>query len=437
MVALRKDDHCSILEGAETQEIEEETVAANNMDLLGWLRKQLAEAEPDLLREMVRSFAEALMGAEADALCGAAYGERCKERINRRNGYRERPFDTRAGTIALSVPKLRAGSYFPDWLLERRRRAERALVAVVAECYVKGVSTRRVDGLVKTLGIEHISKSQVSEMARSLDSEVAAFRERPLDSGPYRYLWLDALAVRVREGGRIVRCPCVAATAVNSDGYREILGLDIFTSEDEAAWRVFLGGLVERGLADVQLVISDDHRGLIKAIDALLPGAGWQRCRTHFMRNLLCRVPRSAQPFVATMVRTIFAQPSAEEVAAQLGRVVEQLQGRFPAVAVLLAEAAPDVTAFAAFPVEHWRQIWSNNPQERLNREIRRRSDVVGIFPNREAVIRLVGMVLAEQHDEWAVARRYMSAGSLAKLAPSTAVELQEPEEVAPQLMAS
>jgi transposase-like protein len=205
VVALRRGDHCSILEGDETQEIEEETVAENNMDLLAWLRKQLAEAEPDLLREMVRTFAEALMGAEADALCGAPFRERSEERVNRRNGYRERPFDTRAGTIALAVPKLRSGSYYPDWLLERRRRAERALVAVVAECYVKGVSTRRVDGLVKTLGIEHISKSQVSEMAKSLDEEVAAFRARPLDSGPYPYLWLDALAVRVREGGRIVR----------------------------------------------------------------------------------------------------------------------------------------------------------------------------------------------------------------------------------------
>jgi transposase-like protein len=412
-------------------------VAENNMDLLAWLRKQLEEAEPDLLREMVKSFAEALMGAEADALCGAPFRERSGERVNRRNGYRERPFDTRAGTIALAVPKLRSGSYFPDWLLERRRRAERALVAVVAECYVKGVSTRRVDGLVKTLGIEHLSKSQVSEMARSLDSEVAAFRARPIDAGPYPYLWLDALAIRVREQGRIVRCACVVASAVNADGYREIIGMDTFTSEDEAAWRIFLAGLVERGLSGVQLVVSDDHRGLTNAIDALLPGASWQRCRTHFMRNLLTRVAKSAQPFVATLVRTIFAQPSSEEVAAQLGRVVEQLRARFPQVAEMLEDAAPDVTAFAAFPVEHWRQTWSNNPQERLNREIRRRTDVVGIFPNREAVVRLVGMVLAEQHDEWAVGRRYMSAGSLAKLTPATLLELEGPEEVAPQLMAS
>ena len=412
-------------------------MANDNIDLLGWLRKQLAEAEPDLLRGMVKTFAEALMGAEADALCGAAFRERTSERVNRRNGYRERPFDTRAGTIPLQVPKVRSGSYFPDWLLERRRRAERALVAVVAECYVKGVSTRRVDGLVKTLGIEGISKSQVSEMAKTLDEEVAAFRARPLDAGPYPYLWLDALAIRVREQGRIVRCACVVASAVNAEGYREILGLDVFTQEDEAAWRAFLGDLTARGLAGVQLVVSDDHRGLTNAIDALLPGASWQRCRTHFMRNLLCRVAKSAQPFVATMVRTIFAQPSAEEVAAQLGRVVEQLRTRFPQVAVMLEDAAPDVTAFAAFPTEHWRQIWSNNPQERLNREIRRRSDVVGIFSNRDAVVRLVGMVLAEQHDEWAVGRRYMSAGSLAKLTPAAVIEIEDPEEVTPQLMAS
>ena len=239
-------------------------------------------------------------------------------------------------------------------------------------------------------------------MAKSLDAEVAAFRSRPLDGGLYPYLWLD-----------------------------------LFTSEDEAAWRVFLSGLVERGLAGVKLIVSDDHRGLTKALDALLPGASWQRCRTHFMRNLLCRVPRSAQPFVATLVRTVFAQPSAAEVAAQLGRVCEQLSARFPQVAEMLEDAAPDVTAFAACPVEHWRQIWSNNPQERLNREIRRRSDVVGIFPDRSAVVRLIGMVLAEQHDEWAVARRYMSAGSLAKLSPAAVIELEDPEEVVPQLMAS
>jgi len=390
-------------------------VVEPTMDPVAWLGKHLEEADTDLLREMVRTFVEQLMGAQADALCGAAYGERSSERTNRRNGYRSRAFDTRAGTIDLDIPKLRSGSYFPDWLLERRRRAERALVQVVAECYVKGVSTRRVDGLVKTLGIEGISKSQVSELAKSLDEHVQAFRSRPLDTGPYTYLWLDALAIKCREGGRIAPVAAVVATAVNSDGRREILGLELTTSEDGAAWTSFLRDLVARGVSGVRLVISDDHRGLVAAVQAVLPGASWQRCRTHFMRNLLAKVPKSAQPFVGTLVRSIFAQASAAEVHAQLHRVVEQLEERFPEAAKLLEEAGPDITAFSSFPQEHWRQIWSNNPQERLNREIRRRTDVVGIFPNRGAIVRLVGAVLAEQHDEWAVCHRYMGLEALAK----------------------
>ena len=357
--------------------------------------------------------------------------------MNHRNGYRDRDFDTRCGTVELRVPKLRQGSYYPDWLFERRRRAERALVAVICECYVRGVSTRRVDGLVRTLGLEGISKSQVSALAKTLDAEVAAFRSRPLDSGPYPYLWLDALAMKAREAGRVTSVATVVATAVSADGHREILGLDTFTAEDGAAWTQFLRGLVARGLSGVRLVVSDDHKGLTGAIAAVLPGCAWQRCRTHFMRNILCRVPRSAQPFVATLVRTIFAQPSAEEVQAQLKRVIVQLESRFPDVAKMLEEAAPDITAFSSFPTEHWRQIWSNNPQERLNREIRRRSDVVGIFPDRAAIIRLVGAVLAEQHDEWQVTRRYMSAESLAKAMESPAVSDEIEEEVVPLLMAS
>ncbi len=385
------------------------------MDPAVWLRKHLETADADLLREMLGTFIQALMGAEADALCGAPYGTRSPERVHTRNGYRSRPFDTRTGTLELALPKLRSGSYFPDWLLERRRRAERALVAVIAECYVRGVSTRRVEGLIATLGISGISKSQVSELARSLDEEVAAFRSRPLDGAPYTYLWLDALALRVREGGRIAQPAAVIATAVNADGYREILGLDLVTSEDGAGWTAFLRDLVARGLSGVRLVISDDHAGLVAAVAAVLPGASWQRCRTHFVRNLLTRVPKSAQPLVATLVRSIFAQPSRDEVEAQHARVVEQLAARFPQAAELLAEGREDLLAFRLLPAEHWRQIWSNNPQERLNREIRRRTDVVGIFPTREAVIRLVGAVLAEQHEEWAVARRYMSAESLTK----------------------
>lgn len=407
------------------------------MDRLAWLRKVLAEGDVDLMREMLKVFAEELMDAEADALCGAAWGERSSERVNRRNGYRSRELDTRVGTIPLAVPKLREGSYYPDWLLENRRRAERALVSVIAECYVRGVSTRRVDGLVRTLGIEGISKSQVSRMAKSLDEEVAAFRSRPLDGGAYPYLWVDALAIRVREGGRVVKAACVAATAVNSEGRREIVGLDIFTEESGAAWTAFMRDLVARGLCGVKLVVSDSHKGLVSAIEATLPGAAWQRCRTHFMRNVLCRVPKSAQPFVATLVRTIFAQASADEVAAQLARVVEQLEARFPDVAAMLEDAAPDITAFATFPTAHWRQIWSNNPQERLNREIRRRTDVVGIFPDRASITRLVGSVLAEQHDEWQVSRRYMSAESIEKaMRPALAVEHGEGQEVVPALMA-
>jgi transposase-like protein len=407
------------------------------MDPLAWLRKQLEEADVDLLREMVRAFAENLMSAEADAMCGAPYGERSDDRVNRRNGYRDRDFDTRVGTVELRVPKLRQGTYYPEWLFERRRRAERALVAVICECYVRGVSTRRVDGLVKALGMEGISKSQVSALAKSLDAEVAAFRSRPLDDSPYPYLWLDALSVKAREEGRVTSVATVVASAVSADGHREILGLDTFTSEDGAAWTRFLKDLSARGLSGVRLVISDDHKGLVGAIAAVLPGACWQRCRTHFMKNLLCRVPRSAQPFVATLVRTIFAQPAAEEVQAQLDRVIMQLQDRFPEVARMLEEAAADITAFSSFPIENWRQIWSNNPQERLNREIRRRSDVVGIFPDRAAIIRLVGAVLAEQHDEWQVARRYMSAESLAKAMEPPTITAELDEEVVPRLMAS
>jgi transposase-like protein len=397
------------------EHVEEDVVVASTMDLLGWLRKHLEAADTDLLREMVLGFVQALMSAEADAACGAMLGERSAERVNQRNGYRPRRLDTRVGTLELAIPKLRQGSYYPDWLLEPRRRAERALVAVVAECYVRGVSTRRVEGLVETLGIQGLSKSQVSELARSLDGEVAAFRSRPLDAGPYPYVWVDALAVKCREAGRIVNVACVLATGVDADGHREVLGVDVLTTEDGAGWTSFLRGLVARGLSGVELVISDAHQGLKQAIAAVLPGASWQRCRTHFMRNLLCRVPKSAQGLVATLVRTVFAQPDAAATHAQHARIVEQLQDRFPAAAELLADAAADLLAFTAFPKEHWRQVWSNNPQERLNKELRRRTDVVGIFPNRAAVLRLIGAVLAEQHDEWAVTRRYMSAESLAK----------------------
>jgi len=382
---------------------------------LAWLRKRIEDADTDLLREMVKAVTEVFMSAEASAVCGAPYRQPSTDRVNRRNGYRERRWDTRVGTIDLGIPKLRKGSYFPEWLLEPRRRAERALIQVVTDCYVRGVSTRRVDGLVRTLGLEGMSKSQVSELAKELDPVVASFRNRPLDDGPYTFLWLDAMTQRCREGGRVVNVATVIATGINSNGHREILGLDVMTTEDGAGWTEFLRGLVSRGLSGVKLVTSDAHSGLKAAIAAELPGCSWQRCRTHFMRNLLNKVPKRAQGLVGTLVRSIFAQPTSKEVWAQHERVVAELGHRFPAAAEMLGETAEDVLAFTAFPQSVWRQIWSNNPQERLNREIRRRTNVVGIFPNREAIIRLIGAVLGEYNDEWMVGRRYMSVGVLQK----------------------
>jgi putative transposase len=387
-------------------------VVKESVDLLGLLRKRAADADLDFLREAVAVLAEALMEAEVSAQIGAGYGERTPSRTTQRNGYRQRRWDTRVGTVELAIPKLREGSYFPT-LLEARRRSERALLAVVQQAYVEGVSTRRVDDLVKALGCEGISKSQVSRICGELDAMVGGFLGRPLDGGPYRYVWLDALTQQVREDGRIAQVSVVVATAVNAAGKREVLGIDVGTSEDGAFWLSFLRSLAARGLSGVELVTSDAHRGLRQAIATVFAGASWQRCRTHFMANLLARVPKSAQPLVATTLRTIYQQPSAEEVHAQHARVVEQLEHRFPDAAALLAEAAPDILAFTAFPLAHWRQLWSNNPQERLNKEIRRRTDVVGIFPNRPAITRLIGAVLAEQHDEWAVQRRYLTMPTL------------------------
>jgi putative transposase len=407
-------------------------MAASNSvnDVSGWLDERLAAASPDLLRVMVKQFAETLMSAEADTMCGAGYRERSNERVNSRNGYRSRDWDTRVGSVELAIPKLRSGSYFPDWLLERRRRAEQALVSVVATSYLLGVSTRRVEKLVGQLGIAQLSKSQVSEMAKSLDEQVEAFRSRPLDAGPYTFLWLDALTQKVREHGRTVIVHALVAVGVTADGQREVLGLDVVSGEDGAGWLAFLRSLVARGLSGVALAISDAHPGLVGAVEATLPGAGWQRCRTHYARNLACRVPKSAQPWVLTLLRTIFDQPDAAQVHAQFDRVVDALAEKFPAAAEHLDTARSDLLAFTAFPRELWRQIWSNNPQERLNKEIRRRTDVVGIFPDRSAVIRLVGAVLAEQTDEWAEQRRYMGVEILAKARQTTAPAA--PQEVVP-----
>jgi putative transposase len=386
-----------------------------SIDLSGWLDEQLAQASPDLLRGMIKTFAEALMGAEADAVCGAPYGERSSERVTKRNGYRDRGWDTRAGTIELAIPKLRSGSYFPSWLLERQRRAEAALISVVATCYLLGVSTRRMDRLVHTLGISSLSKSQVSEMAKSLDEQVQQFRTRPLDAGPYTFLAADALTLKVREGGRIVNVHALLATGVNADGYREILGLQVSSAEDGAGWLAFFRDLVARGLSGVRLVTSDAHAGLVEAIGATLPGASWQRCRTHYAANLMSATPKAQWGWVKALLHSVYDQPDIEAVHAQFDRIVDALSDKLPFVAEHLDNARADILAFTAFPKEIWRQIWSNNPQERLNREIRRRTDVVGIFPDRNSLIRLVGAVLAEQHDEWIEMRRYIGLEILAK----------------------
>jgi len=386
-----------------------------SIDPAGFLAEHLERAEPDLLRAMLRTFVDALMSAEADAVCGAPYGARSEERTNSRNGYRAREWDTRAGTLEVAIPKLRSGSYFPDWLLERRRRAERALTTVVATCYLLGVSTRRMEKLVETLGITRLSKSQVSVMARELDEQVESFRTRPLDAGPYTFLALDALVLKVREGGRVVGVHALVATGVNADGHREILGIDVTSGEDGAGWLAFLRGLVARGLTGVALVTSDAHSGLVSALGAALPGAAWQRCRTHYAANLMSATPKSSWPWVKTMLHSVYDQPDSASVHAQYDRVLDALTGKHPPVAEHLDAARADVLAFASFPKELWRQIWSNNPQERLNREIRRRTDVVGIFPDRNSLIRLVGAVLAEQHDEWIEGRRYLGLDVLAR----------------------
>jgi transposase-like protein len=399
------------------------------MDALDIIRKHADEADVDFLRETLQVVLHAVMDADVSQQIGADLHEHTPDRSAYRNGYRPRRWDTRAGTIDLRIPKLREGTYLPAFL-EPRRRSEQALLAVIQQAYIEGVSTRRVEDLVQALGCDGISKSEVSRICQALDVQVQAFRERPLDQGPYVYVWLDALTQKVREGGRVVNVAVVVATAVNGQGQREILGLDCGASEDGAFWLSFLRSLAARGLSGVQLVISDAHQGLKDAIAAVFAGAAWQRCRTHFARNLLTRVPKSAQPMVATIVRSIFEQPSAEEVRAQHARVVAQLEPRFPDAARMLADAAEEILAFAAFPQQHWRKIRSNNPQERLNLEIRRRTNVVGIFPNRAAVLRLVGMVLSEQHDEWLVGRRYLADESLRLVTahdPST-IPFQEQE---------
>lgn len=357
---------------------------------------------------------QSLMEAEVAADIGAERYERNAERVNQRNGYRERRWDTRVGTLDLKIPKLRKGSYFPS-LLEPRKRAEKALLSVVQEAYVHGVSTRKVDDLVEALGMKGISKSEVSRICKELDETVLAFKNRYLE-GEYPYVWFDATFPKVREGGRVCGMALVVAIGIRETGEREVLGFDLGMSEDGAFWTAFLRQLVSRGLRGVKLAISDAHEGLRKSIAEVLAGASWQRCRVHFMRNILSQVPKSSQAMVSSIVRTIFAQPNQSAAKEQLRLVVQQLERKFPKAMDILEQAETDVLAYMAFPAEHWRQIHSTNPLERLNREIRRRSDVVGIFPNRESAIRLLGAILMEQQDEWMVSRRYFSLESMAKV---------------------
>ncbi len=364
----------------------------------------------DVLRESLAWVVQQLMEAEVSELVGAERGERApEERLTHRNGYRTRPWSTRAGELELAIPKIRRGSYFPSFL-EPRKRSEQALVSVVQEAYVAGVSTRKVDQVVESLGLR-ISKSEVSRICQGLDEQVEAFRQRPLE-GAYPYLWLDAKVEKVRDGGRVVRKCLVLAYGVHESGYREVIGLDVGECETEAFWRSFLRSLVERGLSGVQLVVSDAHAGLKKAIGQVL-GCPWQRCSVHFLREALGHARREQQPMLAALLRAIVNADSAEQARELTGDALERLRAPLPKLAALLEEAEEDLTAFYAFPADHWTKLRSTNPLERVNREIGRRTDVVGIFPNDRSLIRLAASVVIEQNDEWLVGRRYLSAHSL------------------------
>jgi putative transposase len=375
----------------------------------------------DRVRESAATIYQALIEAELTSVIGAEPHERSDARTGQRNGHRPRTLSTTAGDLELRIPKLRTGSFFPS-LLERRRRVDQALYAVIMEAYLHGVSTRKVDDLVKALGVDTgISKSEVSRICEDLDEEVAAFRGRSLKDDAYPYVFLDATYCKARVNRRVVSQAVVVATAVRADGHREVLGFDVGDSEDGAFWTAFLRSLKARGLHGVQLVISDAHEGLKTAIGAVLAGATWQRCRVHFLRNVLTRVPRGNAEMVAAAIRTIFAQPDAEHVRSQLDVIATMLGKQFPVVEVMLRDAADEVLAFTSFPLSHWKKIWSTNPLERVNKEIKRRTDVVGVFPNPEALLRLAGAVLVETHDEWQVTdRRYLSENSMKNLTVNT-----------------
>ena len=381
------------------------------------------------VRQAATTIYQALIEAELTAVIGAGPHERTPQRVAQRNGHRPKTITTTAGDLELRIPKLRSGSFFPS-LLERRRRVDQSLFAVIMEAYLHGTSTRKVDDLVKALGADSgISKSEVSRICAELDVEVAAFRDRSLSDQPFRYVFLDATYCKARVDHRVVSQAVVVATGVAADGRREVLGFDVGDSEDGAFWTAFLRSLKTRGLHGIQLVISDAHAGLKQAIEAVLLGAAWQRCRVHFLRNVLARVPKGHAEMVAAAIRTIFAQPDAAHVREQLDVIATMLGRQLPKVESMLRDAADDVTAFADFPVAHWKKIWSTNPLERVNKEIKRRTDVVGVFPNPAALLRLAGSVLVETHDEWQVSeRRYLSEGSMALLDTTTPTV----EEVAP-----
>jgi transposase-like protein len=403
-------------------------VALTDSDLSELLAALTAGEMTDTIRSSLEWILQQLIEAEATAVIGAGLHERTETRTAQRNGHRPKLISTAAGDVELAIPKLRRGSFFPS-LLERRRRIDRALYAVVMEAYVHGISTRKVDDLVKALGAASgISKSEVSRICAELDRDLDAFRARPLDHVGFPYVFVDATYLKGRVRGRVVSRAVVIATGVTATGDREVLGVDVGDSEDGAFWTAFLKGLRARGLSGVQLVISDHHLGLKTAIGAVFVGAAWQRCRVHFMRNVLARVPKASAEMVAAAIRTIFAQPDAEHVRAQLDEVARMLEGQFPDVTLMLRDATEDLLAFCGFPIAHWRKIWSTNPLERINGEIKRRTNVVGIFPNDPAIVRLVTAVLVETHDEWAVAeRRYLSEESMAKLNEPAAPTVEEP----------
>ena len=389
----------------------------SDSDLSKLLEALKAGEVTDTVRASLEWVLQQLIEAEATAFIGAAHGERTETRTAQRNGHRPRLLSTQAGDVELEIPKLRQGSFFPS-LLERRRRIDRALFAVVMEAYVHGVSTRKVDDLVQALGVgTGISKSEVSRICSELDTDLKVFRERSLGHVEFPYVFLDATYVKGRVRGRVVSRAVVIATGVTMAGDREVLGIDVGDSEDGAFWTAFCKGLRARGLTGVALVISDHHLGLKAAIAATFVGSSWQRCRVHFMRNVLAKVPKASAEMVAAAIRTIFAQPDATHVHRQLGEIAGMLAKQFPEVAAMLHDASADLLAFTAFPIAHWRKIWSTNPLERINGEIKRRTNVVGIFPNDASVLRLVTAVLVETHDEWAVAeRRYLSEESMAKI---------------------